>query len=407
MDEPTALGEIIAITDQVLTDDPDEPVAKAASLFAKALSLAAQGDQAALVDLANELEAIVARAPEELEPRLLLVKAYTYSQQLEKCLPVLQGAVSLDPFNPALHFELGRSYMLLERWDESRAAFDKSLELEPAQPNAYTSLGTLSLQNGDGIGFVSNFLKAISIDPKDHELPGLLAGFLYQLGLVEEADDFRNRVLALAPTSEVAYQIEMLRAISLGDDAGSIAAARRAIEDDIADRRFAFGGALQHLLRRSVREERIDEELAWINEQSPAILDIDASRVSQKYRTVQGVAFTAWVHTLEPDEVQRRLDVLLDFASNMGFVLEDNPDFYVNVLLIRGDTDEATEVALESIFTKSVATHLNWRETLAQPHFAVLTEDPRVKDALAQWEDEEAKLRGSVQSFFADLGAST
>ena len=407
MDEPTALGEIIAITDQVLTDDPDEPVAKAASLFAKALSLAAQGDQAALVDLANELEAIVARAPEELEPRLLLVKAYTYSQQLEKCLPVLQGAVSLDPFNPALHFELGRSYMLLERWDESRAAFDKSLELEPAQPNAYTSLGTLSLQNGDGIGFVSNFLKAISIDPKDHELPGLLAGFLYQLGLVEEADDFRNRVLALAPTSEVAYQIEMLRAISLGDDAGSIAAARRAIEDDIADRRFAFGGALQHLLRRSVREERIDEELAWINEQSPEILDIDASRVSQKYRTVQGVAFTAWVHTLEPDEVQRRLDVLLDFASNMGFVLEDNPDFYVNVLLIRGDTDEATEVALESIFTKSVATHLNWRETLAQPHFAVLTEDPRVKDALAQWEDEEAKLRGSVQSFFADLGAST
>jgi tetratricopeptide (TPR) repeat protein len=67
---------------------------------------------------------------------LLLVKAYTYSQQLEKCLPVLQGAVSLDPFNPALHFELGRSYMLLERWDESRAAFDKSLELEPAQPNS-------------------------------------------------------------------------------------------------------------------------------------------------------------------------------------------------------------------------------------------------------------------------------
>jgi TolB-like protein len=40
MDEPTALGEIIAITDQVLADDPDEPVAKAASLFAKALSLA-------------------------------------------------------------------------------------------------------------------------------------------------------------------------------------------------------------------------------------------------------------------------------------------------------------------------------------------------------------------------------
>ena len=406
-DEATAMSEIIAITDQVLADDPDEPVAQATSIFAKALSLAAQGDQAALIDLANELEAIVARAPEELEPRILLVRAYTYLQQLDKSLPVLNSALALDPFNPSLNYELGRSYMMLERWDESRAAFEKSLELEPAQPNAYTSLGMTSLQNGDGIGFVSNFLKAISIDPKDHELPGLLAAFLYQLGLVEEADDFRERVLTLAPRSEVAYQIEMLRAISLGDDEGSIAAARRAIEDDISDRRFAFGGALQHLIRRSVREERIEEQLAWIDEQSPEILDIDAPRVSQKYRAVQGVALAAWIHTLEPAEVQRRLDLLLDFVATLGFELEDNPGFHVNVLLIRGDTEEAIEVALDSVFTESVATHLNWRETFAQPHYAALAEDPRVQDALAKWEDEESALRGSVQSFFADLRAST
>jgi len=407
VDEQTALAEIIAITDQVLNDDPNNPVALALSTYAKALSLAAQGDQAALADLTVELEAIVASAPEELEPRILLVRTYTYSQQLEKSLPVLNAALSLDPFNPSLHYELGRSYMMLERWDEARASLEKSIELEPRQPNAYTTLGTISLQNGNGIGFVSNFLKAISIDPKDHELPGLLAAFLYQLGLVEEADDFRERVFTLAPRSEVAYQIEMLRAMSLGDDEGSIAAARRAIEDDIEDRRFAFGGALQHLLRRSVREGRVDEELAWVDEQSPEILDIDATRVSQKYRAVQGVAFDAWIYTLEPAEVQRRLDLLLEFVASLGFTPEDNPGFYLKVLLIRGDTDKATEVALESVFTESVAKHLNWRETFAQPHYAVLTEDPRVRDALAKWEDEEAALRGSVQSYFADLRAST
>ena len=407
VDEQTALAEIIAITDQVLNDDPNNPVALALSTYAKALSLAAQGDQAALADLTVELEAIVASAPEELEPRILLVRTYTYSQQLEKSLPVLNAALSLDPFNPSLHYELGRSYMMLERWDEARASLEKSIELEPRQPNAYTTLGTISLQNGNGIGFVSNFLKAISIDPKDHELPGLLAAFLYQLGLVEEADDFRERVFTLAPRSEVAYQIEMLRAMSLGDDEGSITAARRAIEDDIEDRRFAFGGALQHLLRRSVREGRVDEELAWVDEQSPEILDIDATRVSQKYRAVQGVAFDAWIYTLEPAEVQRRLDLLLEFVASLGFTPEDNPGFYLKVLLIRGDTDKATEVALESVFTESVAKHLNWRETFAQPHYAVLTEDPRVRDALAKWEDEEAALRGSVQSYFADLRAST
>lgn len=407
MDQRTALAEIIAITDQVLADEPDEPVANATSIYAKALSLAAQGDEAALSDLAQELEAIVASAPEALQPRILLVRAYTYSAQLEECLPVLHGALSLDPFNPALHFELGRSYMALERLDEARASFERSLELEPAQPNAYTYLGTLDLQEGDGIGFVSNNIKAISVDPKDHELPGILAAFLYQLGLVEEADDFRDRVLTLAPTSEIAYRLEMLRAISLGDDVGSVAAARRAIEDDISDRRFAFGGALQYLLRRAVREERVDEELAWINEQSPDMLDVDAARISQKHRAVQGVAFTAWTHTLEPAEVQRRLDVLLDFAATRGFDPQDSPELYVNVLLIRGDSEKATEVALEKVLTDSVAKHLNWRETFAQPQYAALAEDPRVRDALARWEEEEAALRGSVQSYFADLRAST
>jgi hypothetical protein len=34
-------------------------------------------------------------------------------------------------------------------------------------------------------------------------------------------------------------------------------------------------------------------------------------------------------------------------------------------------------------------------------------EDPRVKGALAQWEDEEATLRGHVQNYLADLRAST
>ena len=76
MDQRTAVAEIIAITDQVLIEQPDDPVAKATSIYAKALALMSQGDQAAMTDLANELEAIVASSPTSLEPRFLLVRAY-------------------------------------------------------------------------------------------------------------------------------------------------------------------------------------------------------------------------------------------------------------------------------------------------------------------------------------------
>ncbi|MCG8369958.1 MAG: tetratricopeptide repeat protein, partial [Proteobacteria bacterium] len=243
MDQRTAIAEIIAMSDQALAERPDDPVAQSLSLYAKALALAAQGDLEALPDLIGRLEAIVASAPFELEPRILLVRAYTGLQRFDEALPVLRGALSLDPLNPALHYELGTAYMRLERFGDARLAFEESLRIEPSQPNTYTNLGLIALQAGDGVTMVTNFLRAIEVDPRDHELPGMLATFLYRLGLADVADDFRDRVMALGPTSAVAYQIGYVRAQARGDEQASIAAARRAVEDDIEDRRFAFGGA--------------------------------------------------------------------------------------------------------------------------------------------------------------------
>jgi TolB-like protein/Tfp pilus assembly protein PilF len=406
LDQRTALNRVIALSDQALDDRPDDPVAQSTSLFAKATLLSLQGDALAISDLVDKLETIVASAPSALEPRMLLVRAYTAMQRFEDCLPVLQGALSLDPFNPTLHYETGTAYMRLERWDDAKIALEKSLEIEPSQPNALTNLGIIALHAGDGAGFAKHFLNAIAVDPRDHELPGLLAIFLYQLGLNDIADDLRDRVLALNPTSEIAYQIELLRAKSSGDTEASMDAARRAIADDIQDRRFAFGGAVQHLLRTAAKEDRIEEELAWIEAQMPGIFDVDATRVRHKYRNAQGVALEAWLQLLPREEVVRRLDQVLIGVEALGLDMKKNPNMQLGVLVIRGQTEEAIKVALEHVFTESVAMHLNWRETFSQPHFEEIVADARVQEALQRWEDEEAALRGSVQSYFADMQAS-
>ena len=407
MDPETANAEIIAITDQVLAVNPDDPVAKATSIYAKAMSLIAMGDETALPDLATELEAIVNSSPASYEPRILLVRAYTALQQNEKSLPLLQGALSLDKFNPSLHYELGTAYIRLRRWDEAQAALERSLELEPEQPNAYTYLGAVAIQHRDYITMVQQQLNAISVDPEDHELPGLLALFLYEVGLVEIADDFRQRVLALAPTSTVAYQIEISRARAIGDVEGSVEAARRAIEDDIEDRRFSFGGAAQHLIRTAVKRGRIEEELAWIEEQQPGIFDVDSAAVPIKFRAVQGSAFDAWVHTLPQAEVLRRLDVLIAFAESMGGDPTENATAHVGILTLRGEIEEAIEVAINDLFSESVALHPGWRDMLLQPQYAEVVADPRVQEAMRRWEAEEEDIRASVQTYFADLQAAT
>jgi TolB-like protein/Tfp pilus assembly protein PilF len=406
MDRRTALAEIIAISDQALEERPDDPVAKALSIYAKALTLGFQGDENALPDLANELEAIVARAPAEAEPRMLLVRAYKNLKRVEDAVPIIEGALSLDPFNPALHYELGTAYMDLRRPKEARAALERSLELEPAQPNAYTNLGVLSLFSGDGVGYVSHFVKAVAVDPRDHELPGILAMFLYRLGIVEVADEFRRRVLTLSPNSEIAYQLDLERAKAIGDTEAAITAARRAVQNDIDDRRFAFGGAVQYLIRTSVAQGRIEEEMAWIESQKPGAFDVDAAQIPAKARTIQSVAFDGWAEMLPNDEVLQRLDALLAYADSMGVDPMENPETRMSILVLRGQVDEAIEVALNEIFTEPVALHLDWRETLSQPRYAEFVEDERVQEAIRRWEDEEAALRGSVESYFKDMHAA-
>jgi TolB-like protein/Flp pilus assembly protein TadD len=406
MDRQTANAEIIAITDQVLAVRPEDPVAKATSIFAKAMSLTARGDDAAMSDLATELEAIVASNPKVNEPRILLSRAYTQLQQFDKCHDVLLDALSQDKLNPALHYELGTAYIQLEQWDDAKAALERSLELEPRQPNAYTYLGTIAMQAGDYVTMVQQQLNAISVDPQDHELPGLLSMFLYQIGLVEIADDFRERVLTLAPTSTVAYQIELLRAKAIGDLEGSVEAARRAIEDDIDDRRFSFGGAVQHLVRTAVQSGRVEEEMAWIDELHPGIFDVDATNVPQRYRNIQGLAFDGWVQFLPREEVLRRLDVLLSYANAMGVDPKNDPATHLGILTLRGDIDAAINLALEEYFTQSVAMRPNWRDMLMQPQYSEITSDPRIVAEMQRWEEEEAALRGSVQTYFADLHAA-
>lgn len=398
--------QVIALTDQVLAVRPDDVNAIAARALANAALLAQNGDFEAVKTAAAQLEALVAKAPKEFQPRLLLVRAYQAMQQHEKALPVLEDARQNDPFNPQILYELGTLYMRLERWDEARSILEKSLEIEPAQPNAYTNLAVISLQDGDGVRYVQQFLKAIEVDPRDQELTGILAAFLYRLDLIEEGDDFRNRVLAIAPTIEVAYLIELLRAQHTGNIDAGMAAARRAIEDDISDRRFAYGAAVRYLLRNAVRTGTVDEESAYLEEQAPGILDIDGEAVPGKYRTAQGEAFDAWYTTLPREELLARLDALLAIASSMGFDLTTDPRMHLKVLALQGDREEAIELALNSVFSESVALNLGWRETLGQAQYADIVADERVQAAMRRWEEEEAELRGSVQSYLADLQAS-
>ncbi|MGI9202842.1 MAG: tetratricopeptide repeat protein [Woeseiaceae bacterium] len=407
MDQQAAFTNIVALVDQVTAIRPDDANARAIRVYANAAEQSLEIGPQVFLDAGVELEAIVAASPAAFQPKLMLTRVYQGTQQLAKAVPLMKDALVRDPLNPRIHYELGSLYSGLEQPEEARAALLKSLEIEPNQPNAYAILGGISLQAGDGLDYMRQILRAIEVDPADHELPGVIAELLYWLDLVEEGDDFRNRVMAVAPTSEIAYRIELVRAISIGDEVASVASARRAIEADVDDRRFSFTGAIQHLLRVAAKRGTVEEESRYLNDHAPAILEIDVATAPAKYRTAQLAAFDAWYVALPREEMLSRLETLGNIALTFGFDPKNVPPVYLGILALRGEVEEAIDVALNDVFSKSVAINLGWQETYAQPQYADIVAEPRVQEAMRRWQSEEDALREQIKAFLLDLSTSS
>jgi len=407
MNKDDAFAEVLAITNQVLAIRPQDVSARAIQIFVSASPGTMEGGSEVLSDAIQELENLVAENPREYQARLLLSRILQETQNSDRALQLQLEALKLDPFNARIHYEVGSLYMHLDQMEEARASLQTSLDLEPLQPNAYLRLGGLALRLGDGVEYLQQSLKAMEVDSRDHEIPGMIAAFLYQLGLIEEADDFRNRVNAIAPTSAVAYRIELLRAISIGDVDASVAAARKAVEDDIEDRQFAYGGAVQFLLRNATRNGTVEAESAYLEKNAPGILDIDATAVPIRYFTAQRVAFDAWYATLTSDELLRRVARIQEIAASYGVDLLQNPESRMSVMVLQNNTSDAVDLALSDVFSKTVLTYLDWRTRFSQAQFAEFSADPRIQTAMKSWEFEEEAVRNLVRSYLLDLSSAS
>ena len=405
MNQDEAFSAVSAITDQVLAASPDNAGARAIQIYMQAAPSTREVSTMSLDDAILELDSIVAANPRELQARLLLTRLLEATQQSERALQLQRDALELDPYNARIHYEIGVLYLGLDQLDEARSSLRTSLDIEPQQPNAYLKLAHIALKSSDGVDYLQQSLKAMEVDSKDHEIPGFIAAFLYPLGLTEEADDFRNRVMAIAPTSAVAYRIELLRSISLGDTDGSLAAARNAIENSVEDRHFAFGGAVQHLLRRAIQNGTIEAESDYLEQQAPGIFDIDSDAVPPRFLFAQRLALDAWYATLEHDELLRRISRIQEIAASYGFDLLQDPGTRVEMMVLQDKTAEAIELALSDVFTRPVLMDQEWRTRFSQAQYTDFVADPRIQAAMQEWEAEEAVIRDQVKSYLLDLSS--
>ncbi len=389
-----------ALSDQVLAAEPNDVMARAIQIFLSAT----QGEANNILGAIDELMSIVIEHPDEYEARSLLATLLSSVQRVQEALELQLDALDRDHLNPRIWFEVGSLYLKLQDFDEARVALNRSLELEPEQPNAHARLAIVAMETGDGVEYLKQMLEAMRDDPRDYEMPAMIAEFLYRLDLVEQADDFRNLVLTAAPTSDLAYLLDMLRGVATEDDDAILAAARRAIEDDVGNRGGAFQHALGYLVQVGRRQGTLDEQMLWLDQVAPELLATDPSAMPPKYRGSQGTLIDAWYVMESPEEVQRRIAAIIEHVESLGMDPMENPMARASISAINGDTEAAIETALNEIYTGPVTSHLDYPDQLQLSFFETLAADSRIQAAVQQWDLEKSELRRSVARFLAEFG---
>ena len=397
-----APADVITLIEQVLAERPGDVRATSLLYFTEFFSNVFGGNFPAAMNSARLLEEHSNTFPNDIDAVMSSAGIMVSFDREDEALAMLERAARLDPLNPTIYSIRSMAYVNLERWDEARDAATRSLELEPVNPTAQTMLAVTYRESGDGVGFIRNYIKAIDIDPQDHELPGRIAAYLYDLQLSEEADRFRARVMAIAPSSPPAYLLNMLRAATAGDAEGARAAAKRTIEDDIDNRQDAYFRAVQYLVDDALTGDTVAETLAYLEESVPGLADFD-SAIDAKYLSARFLTMLLWTKTLPLEEIQRRYNILFSALRSLGIDPEDRPLTKAMIRLLDGDSDAAVEVLATEYFAAPLAANLDWQHDLISPLFDEARDDARVKDGIAQYQADTDKLREEMREFLSSL----
>jgi len=400
-----ALTDGIDLLEQVLTERPTDVRVRANLINAETYKYFYAGDLGILDQSIDQLRALIEEAPSAFAPRFVLGRILSTINRVDEALVQFDALRTLDPLNARIHFEIGQVYRGLGNRQAARQSFERSLELESAQPAVYRVLAAMSRGAGDGISYLENALKASEVDSKDLELPGQIALHLYALGLIDQGDNYQNRVRVIAPNSTMARVLELVRTINVGDEDESVAIARGMIEDDIDDRQVAWLRAVGHLLGVAVRGGNEAEAIEFVNEHSPGFSDLDSTEVSIKVRRARAALIGTWRGLLSEDEFLRHRNNANAFFESIGQPISQSPGAYIDSLLLVGETEKAIEVALSRYFTAPITVRLGWQRYLNQPHFAELLADPRIQAEVQRFESEFAALREQTRRYLADREA--
>ncbi len=128
------------VLQQALQQESNNPVLLAES----ATALAGEGKTAAAI---TQLEALHRQNPNQPAVTRMLADLYSGAGDAAKADPLYRQLIAADPKNPDLLTTAGENLIREQKWSEAVAIFQRSLNLQPAQGDAWSGLAFAASQN--------------------------------------------------------------------------------------------------------------------------------------------------------------------------------------------------------------------------------------------------------------------
>ena len=172
------------------------------------------------------------------------------------------------------------------------------------------------------------------------------------------------------------------------------------LDDNVENRQGAFFAAAWTYAQLKLRNGEAQEAYDYLATVMP---NLHEPGLPAPLHTVQNreAVFDIWAAVLPQDELEAKLDAVIERADRVGFRPQDNPSLHIRVLALKGQIDKAVEFGLEHIFTRPYSWYNYFRFDFEEKALAPLAEDPRVQAELVRLEQEEAQAREDVRQYLA------
>jgi TolB-like protein/tetratricopeptide (TPR) repeat protein len=397
-DDEGSLSEALELLTDVLDQQPDDLSARGLKLMAQLNDSVRRMDFAESDNVLEQLLPLMDEGYGDSYVRRFMVENLNARERYDEALAVLRAGLVVDPLNFDLLWAQAEVFSATGRFGDAVQPLMAALKLSPDNPLIYWRLSLSAHELRDIVGELDWLRKGTEADPDDAVLTRILSRRFYWLGLLEEADYWRERTRQIDPGWTQARDLDIWSAAVREHSDELLALTRdtidRAIDGDgrpgLLDLAVSFYTYVMHKRGQS------QLALEYVTKRLPEIDDV--TTIPDDWL---GLMLQANLFPLRSDimDTEAFRELATDYVAAMdaaGIPYQSNKSAAIAVAMWLGDLDYAKEIFAEHF--ANISPLRDWWQTIFRsPWLAEFRADPDVAARLEEVLREKDEFREQVR----------